>query len=222
MNTYYGPAHVLCDVSFEVAEGTVLSLMGRNGAGKSTTLKTMMGMIRARSGVITFRSKPIQELESFEISRLGLGYVPEERRVFSEMSVEENLAVAARPGAWERAHIYREFPILEELRKRQAGLLSGGQQQMLTISRTLVSNPSMILIDEPTEGLAPVVVRALESMITGLKDMGLTIVIAAQDLRFAARIADQIIVMDKGRVTHRMSGASGRDDLRALAAILAA
>ena len=167
-----GPAHVLFDVNLDVAEGGLVALIGRNGVGKSTTLKTIMGLAPARSGAILFDGLPLRSLQPFEIARRGVGYVPEERRIFSELTIEENLQVAERPGLWTRTRVYREFPVLEELRRRPAGLLSGGQQQMLTIARSLLGNPRLLLVDEPTEGLAPVVVTALEAVIEGLRRDG--------------------------------------------------
>jgi branched-chain amino acid transport system ATP-binding protein len=221
INTYYGPAHVLFDVSFEVPEGNLVALIGRNGVGKSTTLKTIMGLTPARSGTIRFQDHAIERLEPFQIARLGIGYVPEERRVFPDLTIEENLQVAERPGPWTRQRIYREFPALAELRERQAGLLSGGQQQMLTIARSLATNPKLLLMDEPTEGLAPVIVGALQSMVQNLRRDGQTCLLAAQDLNFALALADSVLIMDSGRITFRATGEAARADAAALSDRLA-
>ena len=173
INTFYGPAHVLFDVDVEVSEGQMVCLIGRNGVGKSTTLKSIMGLAPISSGSIVFQGKDISALPSFMVARSGIGYVPEDRRVFADLTVEENLEVAERGGTpWTRKSVYELFPALHEFRTRRGGLLSGGQQQMLTIARTLVGNPKLLLIDEPTEGLSPIVVRSLEDMIRGLKAKG--------------------------------------------------
>lgn len=221
INTYYGPAHVLFDVSFEVPEGRLVALIGRNGVGKSTTLKSIMGLAPARSGTIHFQGHPIERLEPFRIARVGVGYVPEERRVFADLTIDENLQVAERPGPWTRPRIYRVFPALAELRKRQAGLLSGGQQQMLTIARSLATNPKLLLMDEPTEGLAPVIVGTLQSIVQDLRRDGQTCLLAAQDLNFALAIADLVLIMDSGRITFRTTGEAARADVAALSDRLA-
>jgi branched-chain amino acid transport system ATP-binding protein len=221
VNSYYGPAHVLFDVSFEVPEGSLVAMVGRNGAGKSTTLKTVMGLVTAHSGSIRFEGRAIEGLEPFEIARRGLAYVPEERRVFSELTVEENLQVAERPGHWTRQRIYGEFPALAELRERRAGLLSGGQQQMLTIARSLATNPRLLMMDEPTEGLAPVIVQSLQAMVQKLRREGQTCLLAAQDLNFALGTADHVLIMDNGRITLRTTGEEARADVAALADRLA-
>lgn len=221
INTYYGPAHVLFDLSLAVPAGSLVALIGRNGAGKSTTLKTIMGLTPARSGTIHFDGRPIHRLEPFQISRIGLGYVPEERRVFADLTLDENLQVAERPGPWTRQRIYAEFPALGELRERRAGLLSGGQQQMLAIARSLATNPRLLLMDEPTEGLAPVIVEALQTMVQGLRSEGQTCLLAAQDLRFALANADQVLVMNGGRITLRMTGEDARADMTPLSKQLA-
>lgn len=213
LNARYGIAHVLFDVDLALPEGRVLSLLGRNGVGKSTLLKTIIGLVPAYSGAISFRGQRIEREPPYRIARLGLGYVPEERRVFADLSVEDNIEVGERPGsAWTRTRLFEVFPALQEFRKRPAGLLSGGQQQMLTIARTLAGGPQLVLIDEPTEGLAPVMVKALESVIAELKRQGQTMLIAAQDLRFALAIADDVLVMERGRVVHRVSGDAARRD----------
>lgn len=203
INTFYGPAHVLFDVNIEVAEGQMICLIGRNGVGKSTTLKSIMGLAPISSGSIRFDGTEISGWPAYRVARAGVGYVPEDRRVFADLTVEENLEVAERGGSpWNRAAVYDLFPALHEFSKRRGGLLSGGQQQMLTIARTLVGNPRLLLIDEPTEGLSPIVVGALEEMIRGLKAKGQTMLMAAQDLRFSLSVADAVYVLDRGRVIY--------------------
>ena len=221
IHTYYGPAHVLFDLSFEVPEASLVALIGRNGAGKSTTLKSIMGLVPPRSGTVRFGGRPIQGLQPFEISRIGIGYVPEERRVFSELTIDENLRVAERPGHWTRQRLYSEFPALGELRERPAGLLSGGQQQMVSIARSLATNPRLLLMDEPTEGLAPVIVEGLQTMVQNLRRQGQTCLLAAQDLNFALAVADEVLVMDNGRITHRVSGEAARANVDELSDRLA-
>ena len=213
LNARYGAAHVLFDVDLELPEGRVLSLLGRNGVGKSTLLKTIMGLVPAYSGAISFRGQRIEREPPYRVARLGLGYVPEDRRVFSDLSVEDNIEVAQRRGSlWTLSRLFEFFPALEEFRKRPAGLLSGGQQQMLTIARTLAGGPTLVLLDEPTEGLAPVMVKALEAVIGELKRQGQTMLIAAQDLRFALAIADEVLVMERGCIVLQVAGEVARSD----------
>jgi branched-chain amino acid transport system ATP-binding protein len=221
INTYYGPAHVLFDVSLEVPEGSLVALIGRNGVGKSTTLKTIMGLAPAQSGTILFEGRPIHRLQPFQVARSGIGYVPEERRVFSELTIDENLAVAERPGPWTRQRIYAAFPALAELRERRAGLLSGGQQQMLAIARSLATNPKLLLMDEPTEGLAPVIVAVLQSIVQDLRREGQTCLLAAQDLHFALATADRVLIMNNGRIAFETTGEAARADMTPLSERLA-
>ncbi|MFI5021014.1 MAG: ABC transporter ATP-binding protein [Alphaproteobacteria bacterium] len=222
LNTYYGPAHVLFDVSLEVVEGRVLSLLGRNGVGKSTLLKSIIGLTPPSSGDIVFRGRSLRGQASHRIAQAGIGYVPEERRIFADLTVEENLEIAERgSGRWSRREAYRTFPALEEFRRRRAGLLSGGQQKMLTIARTLMGNPLLMLVDEPTEGLSPIMVKTLTGMIDDLKTAGQTMLVAAQDLRFALSIADDLAVLDRGRVVYRASGPAARADVERIRALLA-
>jgi len=222
LNTYYGPAHVLFDVSLEVVEGRVLSLLGRNGVGKSTLLKSIIGLTPPSSGDIVFRGRSLRGQASHRIAQAGIGYVPEERRIFADLTVEENLEIAERgSGRWSRREAYRTFPALEEFRRRRAGLLSGGQQKMLTIARTLMGNPLLMLVDEPTEGLSPIMVKTLTGMIDDLKTAGQTMLVAAQGLRFALSIADDLAVLDRGRVVYRASGPAARADVERIRALLA-
>lgn len=209
LHTYYGAAHVLFDVSLKVARGTAACILGRNGVGKSTMLRSVMGLTPPRQGTVNFAGRRIDGLPAHRIARLGIGYVPEDRRVFADLSVEDNLLVAqrARRGGigWTVDKAFELFPALFEFRTRLAGLLSGGQQQMLTIARALMGNPDLLLLDEPTEGLAPVTVQVLEDAILALKDQGVTMLIAAQDIGFASRIADQLYVMHRGEIVYHGS-----------------
>ena len=204
VDVYYGRAHILYDLSFSVSRGEVVALLGRNGAGKSTTIKTVIGLVRAAAGAIFFEDKDLSKLPVHEIARLGIGYVPEERRVFPDLTVRENLIVgrqAPRPSApvWDEDRLFALFPKLVELRDRLAGALSGGEQQMLTIARTLMGNPALLLLDEPSEGLAPLVVEQMAVAVRGLKAEGLTILLSEQNLRFATGVSDRAIIIEKGR-----------------------
>jgi branched-chain amino acid transport system ATP-binding protein len=197
----YGPSRVLHGVSLRAHAGEVVSLLGRNGAGKSTTLKAIVGLVEVTGGGVHLEGREITRLATHEIARLGVGWVPEDRRIFSDLTVEENLRVGERPGgAWHAARIYQLFPRLGALARRRAGSLSGGEQQMLTVARTLMSNPRLVLLDEPSEGLAPVVVRVLGEQIAALKREGLTILLSEQNLRFAARLADRAYIIEKGEI----------------------
>ena len=197
----YGLSRVLHGVSLTARAGEVVSLLGRNGAGKSTTLKAIVGLVEVTGGGVHLEGREITRLATHQISRLGVGWVPEDRRIFSDLTVEENLRVGERPGgAWHAARIYQLFPKLGELARRRAGSLSGGEQQMLTVARTLMGNPRLVLLDEPSEGLAPVVVRTLGDQIAALKREGLTILLSEQNLRFAARLADRAYIIEKGEI----------------------
>jgi len=205
VQAYYGESHVLQGVSLALAPGEVLSLLGRNGAGKTTTLKTVMGILRARDGSIKFAGTQIEKLAPYRIARLGIGYVPETRGIFQSLSVGENLTLAARSGigrgtAWTLARVFDLFPRLRERRASGCGKLSGGEQQMLAIARALLTNPRLLILDEPTEGLAPVVVEEIEAVLGRLKAEGLSILLVEQNLGFALAFADRVAVLGKGRV----------------------
>ena len=205
----YGPSRVLHGVTLEAREGEVVSLLGRNGAGKSTTLKAIVGMVAVTGGAITLDDRPLQTLLPHEISRLGVGWVPEDRRIFSDLTVAENLLVGAKgDGGWSVERVYQYFPKLGQLAGRRGGSLSGGEQQMLTVARTLMGNPRILLLDEPSEGLAPVIVQALGQQIAALKREGLTILLSEQNLKFAARLADRAYIIEKGEI--RWEGPMGR------------
>ncbi|MGH8687289.1 MAG: ABC transporter ATP-binding protein [Burkholderiales bacterium] len=210
LNAGYGRARVLFDVAFEVGAGEVLALLGRNGAGKSTTLKSLVGLTAERRLEATLDGERIDRLPTHRIARLGLAYVPEERRIFTELTVLENLNLGRRPaqaGAppWTAERVMRLFPELASLQDRPGGRLSGGEQQMLALSRALMGNPRVLLLDEPAEGLAPVVVSRLLGTLRELKAQGLGIVLAEQGLAFASRIADRACLLERGRI--RATGA---------------
>ena len=205
----YGPSRVLHGVTLEAREGEVVSLLGRNGAGKSTTLKAIVGLVEVTGGAITLDGQALQTLLPHEISRLGVGWVPEDRRIFSDLTVAENLLVGAKGGGgWSVERVYQYFPKLAQLAGRRGGSLSGGEQQMLTVARTLMGNPRILLLDEPSEGLAPVIVQALGQQIAALKREGLTILLSEQNLKFAARLADRAYIIEKGQI--RWEGAMAR------------
>jgi branched-chain amino acid transport system ATP-binding protein len=199
----YGRAQVLFDASFEAQAGEVVALLGRNGAGKSTLLKSIMRLVPASSGQVILQQESISALQPHEIAQRGLGYVPEDRRIFTDLTVAENLEVgrqAPRSGApaWDDERLFALFPALAPLRDRPGARMSGGEQQMLAIARTLAGNPQAILLDEPTEGLAPVVVAQLAAAIGELKGAGVSVVLAEQNLRFAQRVADRTYALEKG------------------------
>jgi branched-chain amino acid transport system ATP-binding protein len=205
LNAFYGRAHILFDVALEVGAGEVVVLLGRNGAGKSTTLKSIIGLVSPSAGTIRFGNEEIAGAEPYRIARLGLGYVPEERRIFTDLSVAENLEVGRQPARngsapWTAERLFALFPNLAEMRDRPGGRMSGGEQQMLTIARTLMGNPSLILLDEPSEGLAPVIVQQLAETIRTLKAQGLSVLLCEQNLHFAAHVADRAYIVEKGAV----------------------
>ena len=203
INSFYGKAHVLRDLSFTVPHGQVVALLGRNGAGKSTTMKSIMQLVRPASGKITFNDRDITRLASHEIAKLGLGYVPENRRIFTDLTVVENLLVGRQPtreGAvtWTQEMLFELFPNLAERRHNRGKALSGGEQQMLTIARTLMGNPSFVLLDEPSEGVAPVIVEQMVKVIGQLKSEGLTVLLSEQNLHFAQAVADSVVIIESG------------------------
>ena len=205
VNTVHGRAHVLHDVTFSLARGEILVLLGRNGAGKSTTLKTLIGLLRAASGRIVFDGHDITRAETHRIARLGLGYVPEERRIFADLTVAENLLVGRRAprdgiAPWTPERLFALFPNLAQMRDRLGARMSGGEQQMLAIARTLMGNPRAMLLDEPSEGLAPVILDQLALAVRALRDEGVTVLLAEQNFRFAARIADRAAVIETGQI----------------------
>lgn len=209
LNAFYGKAQMLFDVSLHVGRGEVVALMGRNGAGKSTTMKSIMGLLTSKRGQIRFKGEDIATLAPYQIARRGLGFVPEDRRVFSELSVLQNLEVgkqAARDGmpAWTPQRLFALFPNLGEMPERPGGSMSGGEQQMLTVARTLMGNPLLVMLDEPSEGVAPVIVEQMAHMIMNLKQQGLAILLSEQNLHFAQLVCDRAYVLEQGQI--RFSG----------------
>jgi branched-chain amino acid transport system ATP-binding protein len=201
---WYGAAQILFDVSFELGRGEVVALMGRNGAGKSTTMKAIMGLVPRRSGAVRFMEHDLIALKPYEIARLGIGWVPEDRRIFTDLTVMENLDVARRPPRdgvhWTPEKLFNLFPNLQELRDRPGGRISGGEQQMLTVARTLMGNPLVVLLDEPSEGVAPLIVERMAATIQELKKQGLSILLSEQNLHFAELVSDRVYLLEKGHV----------------------
>jgi len=225
LHSHYGRAHILADVALNAAAGEVVALLGRNGAGKSTTLKSIIGVVRPSAGRVSFLNRDITRRPPFEAARLGLGYVPEDRRIFAGLTVAENLEVGRQPPReglrpWTVAGLCELFPNLAERRAQLAGRLSGGEQQMLTIARTLIGNPRAVLLDEPSEGLAPVIVDQMADTILELKREGLTIVLSEQNLRFATRVADRATIIEKGRIRYEGKMADLAADRQVRAAYL--
>ncbi len=205
LNAWYGRAHVLFDVDLEIGDGEVVALMGRNGAGKSTTMKSIMGLMPARTGTVEFDGARIDGLEAFRINRAGIGYVPEDRRIFTDLTVLENLDVGRRPprtGAptWSVERLFELFPNLGRMPERPGGRMSGGEQQMLSVARTLMGNPRLVLLDEPSEGVAPVIVEQMADMIVELKKQGLSVLLSEQNVAFASAVSDRAYVLEKGQV----------------------
>ena len=214
LNAWYGAAQILYDLNFEVGRGEVVALMGRNGAGKSTTMKSIMGLVAKRDGEVQFNGEDISRLKPYEIARRGLGFTPEDRRIFVDLTVEENLDVGrqpsrrfkdAKPGpVWTPDKLYKLFPNLAEMPNRLGSRMSGGEQQMLTVARTLMGNPFLVLLDEPSEGVAPVIVEQMANTIVELKKEGLSILLSEQNVHFARLVSDRVYVLEKGQI--RWSG----------------
>lgn len=204
--TSYGLSQILFGVSLEVDAGECVALLGRNGVGKTTTLRSIMGLTPPRQGQVVYKDRDITGLPAYRVAKLGMGFVPEDRRIFPDLSVRENLDVARKPPTsphttvWTIERVYEIFPILAQLDARKGGYLSGGEQQMLTIGRTLMGNPDLLLLDEPSEGLAPLVVRDLGRQIQRLKEEGLTILLCEQNTKFAIALSDRAYVLEKGHV----------------------
>jgi branched-chain amino acid transport system ATP-binding protein len=204
VNAYYGASHVLQGITLDVKEGEVVSLLGRNGAGKTTTLLTIMGYLKPRPGTIRFGGRDISGFAPYRVSRLGVGFVPQERGIFKNLTVLENLTVSARPGKttmWRLADIFRLFGRLEERQNVRGTNLSGGEQQMLAIARALLLNPSMLVLDEPSEGLAPLVVEEIIKILMTVRDAGLSILIVEQNIKTAFAVANRHYILTKGAVT---------------------
>ena len=207
IDVFYGASQILFGVSFDLYQGQSLALLGRNGAGKSTTMKAIIGLAPSAKGRIALRGATISGRSADRVARAGIGYVPEDRQVFPEHSVEDNLLIGAKPGAdgrtdWTLARVWQVFPILAGMKGRMAGRLSGGEQQLLTIARTLMGNPDVLLLDEPSEGLAPVIVDRIGELVRELRDMGTTLIVAEQNLHFCLDITSHAVVIDKGEVVY--------------------
>ena len=225
LNAWYGAAQILFDVSLQVGRGEVVALMGRNGAGKSTTLKALMGMV-ARRGSVQFLGQDIARREPHDIARLGLGYVPEERRIFTDLSVMDNLEVGRQPlrrwpdgtpaPVWTPEKLFALFPNLGEMPLRPGGRMSGGEQQMLTVARTLMGQPLLVLLDEPSEGVAPLIVQQMARTIRALKAQGVSVLLSEQNLPFAEAVADRAYLIEQGQVVHegRMADVVANTDVR--------
>ena len=203
VNSFYGKAHILHDLSFNVNAGEVVSLLGRNGAGKTTTLKSVMQLVQPASGTISFDGEEIQRTATHRVARAGIGYVPEERRIFSDLTILENLEVGRQPARagvqrWSVEALFELFPNLKERQHNRGKALSGGEQQMLSIARTLMGNPRLLLLDEPSEGIAPVIVEQMAETIIELKQQGLPILLSEQNLHFAQLVADRAIILEGG------------------------
>jgi branched-chain amino acid transport system ATP-binding protein len=213
LSAWYGGAHILFDIGLQVRPGEVVALMGRNGAGKSTTLKAVMGMVERRTGQVQFMGRDISRLEPHAIASAGLGYVPEDRRIFTDLTVLENLEVGRQPPrmgpqgqmleAWTPQRLFTLFPNLGEMPDRPGGRMSGGEQQMLTVARTLMGNPYLVLLDEPSEGVAPVIVEGMVQMILELKAAGVSILLSEQNLHFATLVSDRAYVLEKGQIRYQ-------------------
>jgi branched-chain amino acid transport system ATP-binding protein len=226
LNAWYGAAHILFDVALNVRRGEVISLMGRNGAGKSTTLKAIMGLLARREGQIRFMGEDIATKAPFQVARLGLGFVPEDRRIFPDLTVTENLETGRQPPRhwpdgspalnWTPGDLYALFPNLGQMQDRRGGRMSGGEQQMLTVARTLMGNPFLVLLDEPSEGVAPVIVEQMAHMILALKARGASILLSEQNFHFARLVSDRAYVLEKGQIMYEgsMEDLAGNDDIQ--------
>jgi len=204
INTFYGLSHILFDVSFKIKKSETVCLLGRNGVGKSTTLKSIMGLTPPRTGWIRFGGQDITNLKTHRIAHLGVGYVPEDRIIFPDLTVLENLEMGIKPGNkagdWSFDRIYQIFPVLKEREKQSGGTLSGGEQQMLTIARTLMGSPVLLLLDEPSEGLAPLIIREVYKQVNLLKESGITIVLCEQKCDYGLTMADSAYILEKGHI----------------------
>lgn len=210
LSAWYGAAQVLFDVRLQVGRGEAVALLGRNGAGKSTTIKAVMGLVARRVGMVRFCGRDISRLRPWQIARLGLGYVPEDRRIFADLTVAENLDIGRRPPrafpdgtpapSWSEERLRTLFPNLAAMTSRRGGHMSGGEQQMLAVARTLIGNPLLVLLDEPSEGVAPIIVERMAAAVAELKAAGLSVLLSEQNLAFAATVADRACVLEKGQV----------------------
>jgi len=223
LNTYYGESHALQDIFINVDEGEIVALLGRNGMGKSTTLKSVMGLVKSRSGKVVFDGQDITGRRPHKVARAGIGYVPEERRIFPNLTVLENLLIGVKggevdssgPNAWTVERVYGHFPFMKNRAKQKGGVLSGGEQQMLTIGRTLMGNPKLLMVDEPTEGLSPIMVKEVKDLLGEIGKTGTSILLVEHNFRMAISLAKRVFVMGKAQIGY--SGTT--DDLKANPAI---
>ena len=230
LSAWYGAARILYDLAFEVRRGEVVALMGRNGAGKSTIMKAVMGLVGRRSGAVKFNGRDISQAKPFEIARRGLGFVPEDRRIFSDLTVAENLDIGRQPirydsdgrpaPSWTPEKLFTIFPNLGEMPDRRGAHMSGGEQQMLTVARTLMGNPLLVLLDEPSEGVAPVIVEQMANTIIELKKEGLSVLLSEQNIHFAELVCDRAYVLEKGQLRWQGRMADLANDVAAQRALL--
>jgi branched-chain amino acid transport system ATP-binding protein len=206
IHTFYGLSHILFGVSLSIESGKVVCLLGRNGAGKSTTLKSIIGIAPPRRGSIRFKDLEIAGKQPFMLVRMGIGYVPDDRRIFADLTVEDNLDIAERKvegiQVWDKHRVFELFPVLKNIASRSGGCLSGGEQKMLAIARALMGNPELLLLDEPTEGLAPLMVRAIEKQVSALKETGLTVLLAEQNVKTTLKLSDRGYIIDNGTIRY--------------------
>jgi len=216
IHTYYGMSHILFGVSLNVSKGEIVCLLGRNGAGKSTTMRSIMGLTPPRQGKISFKGNTIAGKKPYQLARSGIGYVPDNRRVFADLTVKDNLEISERTisgkNSWNVDSVYDFFPALRQIDSRKAGFLSGGEQQMLTIARALMTNPDFLLLDEPTEGLAPMVIEILEKQVSLLRDKGLTVLLAEQNLSVSLNLSNRGYIIDNGVIRYHGSVEDLRDN----------
>ena len=207
LNAYYGKSHILWDVDLKAEQNMITALVGRNGMGKTTTLKCIMGLISNKTGEIVFKGEPIEKRPPYEIAKLGIGYVPDNLGIFPTLTVEENILIASylskREGMWDLESVYMLFPKLKQLRNSRGGHLSGGEKKMLSIGRALAANPDLILIDEPTEGLAPLIVQTLAEALKRIKEGGITILLTDQNINFVKSVSDFVYIIEEGRIKHK-------------------
>lgn len=205
LNTYYGRSHILFDVGIEVAPGETVCLMGRNGVGKTTTYRSLMGLTPPKTGTVCFKGKDCTRFPPYKMARMGLCFVPEDRRILGPFTIRENLEmghIPGRTGRWNLDSVFAQFPVLAEMARRTGETLSGGEQQMLTIARALMGNPDVLVLDEPSEGLSPVIVGTLKGLVLDLKAANTTILLSEQNMRFALAVSDRVVLLDKGHVVY--------------------
>jgi branched-chain amino acid transport system ATP-binding protein len=224
LNTFYGPSHVLQNISLNVKEEEILALLGRNGMGKSTTLKSIMGLVRPTSGSVLYKGVDLMGLPAFKIAQAGVGYIPEDRQIFPDLSVVENLSLGMKTGKdknkgkdWNLERIYSHFPFMQRRKNQKGGLLSGGEQQMLSLARALMGNPQLLLVDEPTEGLAPIVVKEVRDMLAEINQAGVSVLLVEHNYRVATHLAKRVYLMGKGHIGYEdtVEGLNANPEVRA-------